>query len=338
MTRAARIIAGAWACAALFAAASARADPAAAEALFEEGVQLSERGQLIAACQKFEASESLDVAVGTLLRLADCYERTGRLASAWSRFREAASLAQTQAMPDRERIASVRADALAPRMARLTLRVSGKSPVGMVVELDRLSVPKASWGSALPVDAGQLSIVASAPGYVPFRREVSLVDGARVEVTLPPLEEDAAASATLVPTKLRRIPADTAAPPASIGKTRTVDRGYAARVTGATLAVWGGLGLATGGVLTILAARRNDNSRDYCAENQRFCSARGVQLRQEAQRLADAATVSVAVGGGLLAAGLVVYWAAPRGATERVALTVAPDLRGGFSCAAQGAF
>src|SRR3954466_12003082 len=84
----------------LFCATKAEADPAAAEALFEEGVNLSERGAYAQACEKFEASEALAVAVGTLLRLGDCYEKTQRLASAWSRFREAASLAQAQAIPE----------------------------------------------------------------------------------------------------------------------------------------------------------------------------------------------------------------------------------------------
>jgi serine/threonine-protein kinase len=323
-------------CAALFAAAPVRADPAAAEALFEEGVQLAERGQLLSACQKFEASEGLDVAVGTLLFLADCYERTGRLASAWSRFREAASLAHSQAMPDRERIATVRADALAPRMARVTVRVSAEPPPGIVVELGHQPVPKASWGSALPVDSGKLLLEASAPGYAPFRREITIADGARVDVPLPQLEALTGGESTPQQVTLR--PVRPEAPRSSVKTTHAVDRGYAARVTGATLAVWGGLGLAAGGVLTALAATRNDKSRDYCPESERLCTQRGVELRHEAQKLADSATISLAVGGGLLAAGLVVYWAAPRGATERVSLLLAPDAHGGVSCSARGVF
>ncbi|HYJ09621.1 MAG TPA: hypothetical protein VEX18_11445, partial [Polyangiaceae bacterium] len=39
---------------------------AAAEALFQEGVRLYEAGDFAAACQRLEASEALDVAVGTL--------------------------------------------------------------------------------------------------------------------------------------------------------------------------------------------------------------------------------------------------------------------------------
>jgi hypothetical protein len=51
-----------------------------------------------------------------------------------------------------------------------------------------------------------------------------------------------------------------------------------------------------------------------------------VQLRDDAARLADLATVSTAVGGGLLATGVVVYlvgWS--QGSKERVALDVTPD-------------
>jgi hypothetical protein len=307
-----------------------RAEPAVAEVLFDEGVELAANGDLKQACQKFEASESLDVAVGTLLRLGDCYERTGRLASAWSRFREAASLAQAQGMSDRQRIARVRADALSARMARVSLHPPTEPPADLRIVVAGTEVPRASWGSALPVDAGTTLIEASAPGRVPFRREVSIPadDGALVDVTIPALEPVRPEPTQVQVVALR--PRAAPARPIDPGHApQLVDRGYAARATGVTLAVVGGLGLATSGMLSLLAKKRDKSSLEYCPEDERLCSARGVQLRREAIKLADAATVSVAVGGGLLAAGLVVYLAAPKAATEHTSLAFAADVRNG---------
>jgi hypothetical protein len=331
-----------------FWAANVAADPPAAEALFEEGVALSERGALPQACAKFEGSEALDVAVGTLLRLADCYERTRRLASAWSRFREAASLAQAQAMPERAHIASVRAEALRWKMARLTVNVPANVPAGYSLELNGTAVPPASWGTAVPVDAGTLTLEASAPGYLTSRRRVVVpsVDAARVQVNVLRLDAEPVVSSPppriLRETMRRREsgvrPAATDDVPAQ--REAPEDRGYAARVLGTTFMVVGGAGLATSGVLAVLAARRNDHSLDYCGDNARFCTARGVELRHEARRLADAATVSAAASGGLLVSGFVVYATAPRGhAAERVSVTAVPEAATrGVTLQVRGAF
>jgi len=295
-----------------------------AEALFEEAVSLADSGQLEAACAKFEASESLDAAVGTLLHLADCYERIGRLASAWARFREARSLAGAQSMPDRERIARMRADALEPKLARVTIVAPARAPPGFSIRIGDTPVPRASWGSALPFDPGQLMLEASAPGHVTFRQRLNVpaTDAARVTVKVPALR--AARSAA-----------------ASKGSRPAVsDPGQAARTIGITAAVVGGLGLAGSGVLTVLATRRNDESLKNCPESPRLCSASGVEKRNEAGRFADLATVSAAVGGGLVATGLVLYATAPsRRPRERVSIGLAPDFSTrGLSLRAKGAF
>jgi serine/threonine-protein kinase len=309
---------------------------AAAEALFEEGVALSDKGQWPDACRKFEASQSLDVAVGTLLRLADCYERVGRLASAWARFREARSLAQTQAMPDRERIAALRAEALDAKLARLTIKVPASIPAGFEVTMDDTPVPRASWGSALPVDAGTANVTASAPGYLPFQRRVTVPEagGARLIVIIPPLEAKPPAPAPRVEPRPEHKPRPRAA-------TRDdANAGYGARAIGVTFGVVGGVGLATGGALAVAASRRNEKSLDHCPAGPRLCTARGVQLRDEAATLADLATVSTAVGGGLLATGVVVYLVgSSKSANERVAFDVAPDVATrGVSVRARGKF
>src|SRR5690606_35491852 len=70
-------------------------EQAAAEALFDQAMQLMQAGRHAEACPKLVESQKLDPAVGSQLYLADCYERTARTASAWATFREAGYAARS---------------------------------------------------------------------------------------------------------------------------------------------------------------------------------------------------------------------------------------------------
>lgn len=315
------------------AASSAALPRVNAQSLFEEGVRLSEQNQLEEACQKFEASEALDVAVGTLLRLADCRERTGRFASAWAGFREAGVLARAQGMTDRARIAAVRSAALEHKVARLVLRLPPALPAGFTLKLGETTVPPESWGAPLPLDAGTVRVEASAPGHVTYRRYIAIPadEGARVKVAIPPLESRRAQSEAA---PLVRSGAEDEGRAASASR-----QGAAARIVGMSLMATGGAGLVTAGVLGLVAKQRQDASAPHCPGSPRRCSPRGTELRDESERLASYAIVSAALGGGLLAAGLVVYLTAPNERRrERLALGVAPDTRGGWWLQAAGVF
>src|SRR6185312_7749645 len=67
-------------------------DQVIAEQLFEQGRTLVTANNWPAACPKFEESLKLDPTLGTKLNLATCYEHIGKIASAWSLYREAAEL------------------------------------------------------------------------------------------------------------------------------------------------------------------------------------------------------------------------------------------------------
>jgi serine/threonine-protein kinase len=288
----------------------------AAEILFRDGVELMEQGDYAAACPKLEASEELDMAVGTLLYLADCYEQSGRLASAWARFSEARSLAHAQSMAERERIAAERVAALEPRLSRLTVVVPGARPAGFSIRLAGVAIPAASWGSALPIDPGEVELEAVAPGYEPFqtRLQITSEPGARITTVIPELEP--------APEPLVFEPAPAYRPPIA-RVTSQVDAGKAWRAVGLTFVGVGAVGLLGGGVASLLAVRSNDESLSHCRSDGRFCTARGVELRQRAALQADIATVSIATGGGLALAGLLVY-ALPGSQRREVQVALTP--------------
>lgn len=334
------------------------ADKAAAEALFQRGKALIAAGQLEAACDKLAASQKLEPAVGTLLYLGDCYEKTGRTASAWATFEEAASLANRSNQPQREKIAVVRAAALKPQLSTLSVHVPADAELaGLVVARDGAAVPRASWGTALPVDPGPHRVDVSAPGHRPWSTTVDVPAGGQaVQVDVPALRataRDAAARSTGSPDPRPDPPAAAAddaaataaegtgagrpgqppaARPAPPGAQAGDSTGDALRVTGIIAGTVGVGGLVVGSAFGLLAKSSNDDSLEAC-RTETLCSPAGLALREDAQSQATVSTVGFVAGGVLLAAGVTLLLVAPssderaEGALSR--LELAPAVAGG---------
>jgi tetratricopeptide (TPR) repeat protein len=164
------------------------AEKAAAVVLFDEAEALAARGDFQAACPKYAESHRLDPQLGALLHVADCYERVGQFARAWSGFREAAELAEKRG-DARHAVARARAAALEPRVSRLTVIVPVASRIpGLALFVDGVELGNASWELSLPVDGGAHRIRATAPGYEPFETAVQVTaEGDRQELTVPAL-------------------------------------------------------------------------------------------------------------------------------------------------------
>jgi hypothetical protein len=163
---------------------------AAAEAAFEAGRQLAAAGNYADACPKFEASQHLDPAPGTELNLADCYEKTGRFASAWGMFQQAADDESRAGDADAEKLARDRAAALAPKLSRLTIQLPKDAIVGLVVTRNGAAVDGALLGTAMPVDSGNEHIVCTAPGRKTWSQDVSIQVGDALVVAVPNLPID----------------------------------------------------------------------------------------------------------------------------------------------------
>jgi len=151
-------------------------NPAAAQALFEEAQRRVAAGDYEQACPKFKASYALDAAGGTLLNLADCLEKQGRTASAWSHFKDALVQAQRDGRSERMQYAQQHIRALEPKLGYLTVQVPAASNVaGLTLQVDGTELASAAWGTALPVDPGSHVVRAEAPGFEPFEQNLTLV-------------------------------------------------------------------------------------------------------------------------------------------------------------------
>jgi len=164
-------------------------DKALATALFKDGRALIAEGRTSEACLKFEESHRLDPSGGTILNLALCHEKEGKLARSWSEFSEAIAFARRDYRADREAEAQEHAAKLEPRLSRLTVVVPPAAQVeGMRVERDGRELAPPSWSLAVPVDGGEHVVRATAPGHVPWSRTIEMAsESGAATVEIPAL-------------------------------------------------------------------------------------------------------------------------------------------------------
>lgn len=263
----------------------------AAETLFLEARKLMGQGQYADACPKLEQSQKLDPAVGTMLYLAECYERAGRSASAWVTFREAHSAALRANQPDRAKAALERAIAIEPRLTRLTIVVPPPVRVaGLVVVRDGAEVVDGLWGTAVPVDPGVHKIEVTAPGHAPLRVTIEPRSGSETFVVTPlaPLVAPAPSASAPSPASSAPIAPVTAAS----GRAEAPRSG---RSLGLVIGGAGAAAIVGGFAFGYAAKSKWDSTRDECdADN--ACSQAGLDGRKAARSRAAVATVLGVVG------------------------------------------
>jgi hypothetical protein len=267
-------------------AQASKRNAAAAQALFDEARKLLDAGQYDKACPKFRQSFDLDPGGGTLLNLADCYERQGLSASAWSTFKDARVLAERDGRQDRVDYARDHIGQLESRLAYLTVRVPEPSRVpGITVSVDGAPIGEAAWGVALPVDPGQRVVRAEAPGKQPYERVVDVPQATLVRESLeiPPLSDVPAEAPVVV-----------AAPTLSQDGGGAPEEPSDGRATAGWLVGGAGLvALGVGGFFGLRAMSRWDERNDLC---QGGCTPAAKTAGDDAQSAANLATVGFGVG------------------------------------------
>jgi hypothetical protein len=297
-------------CGAPFPLAAQPRDAAAAEALFRQGREASEAGDHRTACEKFKESNRLDPAVGTVFNIADCEEKLGRLATAWTLFQEVAQRLPTN--DDRHAIAKSRASALEPRLPRLTVKLGGDVPPGTLVERDGVELGAASLDTALPVDPGPHSVRVSAPGRKAgvFRVVLRESEVRTLDVEAGPALDSPGGE-----------PAGGGTPEPSSSGTRTL--GY----------VLGGIGIAglgVGVVTGVMVLDRKSTADDNCPEKR--CNQQGFDAAESGRTLGVVSTAGFVVGAvGLAAGAYLVLKSKPEQASRTVLFASARPSGAAFS-------
>jgi hypothetical protein len=263
-----------------------------------------------------------------MLNLAECYEKTGRTASAWAEYREAIPLARAAGSKARQDLATERAQALQERLSTLTIRAMSGDDDGAHLEVrrDGVALQAAELGSPIPVDPGEHVIEAVAPGRRAWTSKVQVAgDAAKVSIEIPKLQ--AASSTESTPAPITTTAAGNTAPasdrPAS---------GSAQRISGLVIGGVGVVGVGLGTIFGLQASSKWSDAKAACTDYPYGCGASGQDLRSNARSAATVSTVGFIAGGALLATGLVLYFTAPK-QRESIALGIGPG-----SAFVQGSF
>ncbi len=265
--------------------ADASSDRLLAQGLFDEGLKLMDAGRYPEACPKFVESQRLDPGGGTLLNIALCHEKEGRLATATLDYDEAIAQAVRDKRSDRESFARAHLQQLAPLVPHIAVTVGKGVPEGASVRIDDTPVPAAALGVPLPFNAGKHLVTATAPGRGTFKQEVTVRDGdlRRLEVSdLPPPDAVPAGG-----------PTSTSA--ATLGG-GTYDRKGTSPVVPA-LWITGGVAFAASLVTGTWAIVSWATYKSDCVDGRAFCRTQdGKDAAGTARTMAIASTVTLGVG------------------------------------------
>ncbi|MBS1122316.1 MAG: hypothetical protein H6Q90_4544 [Deltaproteobacteria bacterium] len=266
-----------------------------------------------AACTKLETSVRLRMQVRPLGLLAACYEKQGRLATAWRTFKDVRRRADGLGDPDLAAAAAEHVARLEPKLARLTLQVPDRVD-GLVIKLDGSAVASSELDKPFELDAGVHVLVVSATNGQASKQDIPIRDGELKHVTVPKLAPTPASEP--VPSKP---PTETPTPTPS---PRPGEHGRRKLVGLATLGA-GVLVLGVGGYFGLSARSTWNDARDAgCADTGRCPTQAGVDLVDDAHGKGRLSTLFIVAGAVVAATGVVLWVTAPRRAERRT--SVAP--------------
>jgi len=261
-------------------AQSTTRDPVAAEALFRSARDEMSAGKLDVACPRFEESYRLDPTPGTLFNLAVCFEKAGKIASAWQRWQQAMDAVgegdRRYAEAQRHR------DDLVAQLPKIVITLAPGFPEDATISKDGGVFGRPSLGVPIPVDPGSHEMVVRLGGgekKAPFEAVAGVTSS--VELTAPERAEDP-------------VPPPVQPTPNPVESTASSESSAQSTV-GWVLLGGGGLGFAFFGVTGALIAQAAGTASAECPTT---CSEDG----QSAKDLGDALLVPNAIG---LVAGVV---------------------------------
>lgn len=285
-----------------------------AERLFELASGEMDKGQFATACPKLEQSTKLvPDAGGAQILLAECYEKTGKLASAWRRYRIVRDLPVVPDKAYRQTTAASKLAEIEPKLARLTLHMPPdlRALDGLTMELDGVLLAQNEWDKTIPVDKGEHTIELSAIGYKSRTLTLSIAaDGLVPRLDLPMLTTSETQAVSPMPSSSPLAAPGASLPTSPPAAERSKAPGFVIGGVGLAAAVAGGalMGIALGVPEDIRSKQSNPPCRrDPQPGEAAVCT----DLRAQAQSgsaIGNAGIGLVAGGGVLLVAG--VLWLA----------------------------
>jgi hypothetical protein len=322
--------------------ASGQSAGAEAEQLFRDAKRLMSEGKYAEACSAFDTSHKLDPVVTTLINRADCREKNGQLATAWSLFLDVDRATRNDAKrASLNKTAKDRAAKLEARLSYMTVSIPTESRIdGLSLTRNGTAFEDAMWNRAIPVDGGDYVIAGRAAGHEEWSTTVHVPDeNGRVSVDVPKFKEiekliDPATSTPVATSNELAVQRHAGTPsPSSLTGRRKVALGAGAI---GLVAAGGGivLGLQATGFESDAYARCRQNP---CASEADAAAANALVVKARQRALFANIGYGVAVGATVAAA---VLWFT--GAPERASgagVAVAPSVSNDFvGLAAAGSF
>ena len=181
-------------------------------------------------------------------------------------------------------LAKERIDELGQRVPRLELDLPDPFPDGAVIELDGEILPARRHRESLALDPGPHRVVLLVPNHQPQGEDVELSEGQRLRLTLSVGPEEPRPEPMIVP-----IAAE------GLGDVQ---------IAGLVVGALGVLSVTAGAITGGLVLDRKATVERLCIDD--VCSdPAGIEAAQSGHDLATASTVTFAVGGAALAAGII---------------------------------
>jgi hypothetical protein len=284
-------------------------DSASAEALYRSAKDAAKKKDWATACAQFAESHRLDPAPGTLINLADCEEKRGLVASAWTHFVEVEK--KFKPGDSRVKFAHDHAAALEKRIPKITVKLEPGTPADTTkVYRDDVELGAASLGVALPVDPGAHVIKTANANGEEKKFPITVSEGTSTDVVVSavpvpvaaptPAPTPTPAPAPVTPEK-KPEPAVVVIEPEKAGN----------KTLGYALLGGGAIGIAIGAVSGVVALSKASEVKDTCGPDYLTCNQSSVDAASTGKTMTTVSTVGFIVGGVLAAAGVYFAFIAP---------------------------
>lgn len=277
--------------------------PSKADELFARGKERLAASDYAAACSLLTDSYQLDPATGSLLALATCHERQGKLATALHDYEEVVKRSRAENRPDREQAAQTQIVALHGKVSTLTLQIAHKPP-DLSIRVNDAPVAKDELGRPMPMDGGFVVIEVEAKGRATWTKHVTLADsGDSLTLTIPSLGEAPATLPVVSAAAAAPVAASKAPPPPPARPKKA--KFSPGEIAGIVLMGSSAIGAAVSIAYTAKAVHKNNESEDECEND--LCTEKGKQARLDARHAGDVATAAVIATTVVASAGLVTF-------------------------------